>query len=96
MVTFAFGLLKLEHMILHKNPNVTTNTEKVEAEDTYSLGSDELMMAFALGGEGRERIEYDPRYVRWVADTWYYTGNPNDQTEVKTYPLHPCTDAELS
>ena len=70
----------------------------MEAEEAISLGSDELMMAFALGGDGDERIEYDPRYVRWVGYTALFTGNPNDQGawKYKTYPLHPCTDEELS
>ena len=87
-LTFAFGLVKLQHLLERKNPIVTNNTERLEAFDSYSLGSDEFMMAFTLHPFTGEALKYDPRYVRWIVRTW--TSNEYVKEE-KFLPLHLCT-----
>ena len=42
MITFAFGLLKLQNLVERKNPTLSTNTEPLEADVTYSLDSEEF------------------------------------------------------
>ena len=72
MLTFVFGLLKLEHMLKRKNSAITTLTEGIDDKDSYSLSQDEFMLAVmvekTLGGE----IPYDARYTRWIAERWEY------------------------
>ena len=48
MIGFAFGLLKLHHLVDRSNPSLTELTETVDADTTFSLGSDEFTVAFAL------------------------------------------------
>ena len=36
-LTFLFGLLKLEHLSLKKNPSITTNDSHVDEGEEYSL-----------------------------------------------------------
>ena len=93
MFTFSFSLLKLGHLIDHKNPIITTNEEKVDAEEIYSLGSEDFMMAFTLDKYEGGTL-YDPRYIKWVTKLW--NKNAQEANDFKYYPLHRCTDDELS
>ena len=94
VLTFAFGLLKLQHLIEYKNPTLMSSTELLEtSEETYSLDSDEFMMAFALQKYGGEILRYDPRYVRWIIRTWE---REDDESTFTFYPLHQCSDEEVS
>ena len=66
ILTFAFALLKLEHMLIHKNPTIMTNEQQVESDEEYDLTSSDFMMAFALEDEKLR----DPRYTRWGIRFW--------------------------
>ena len=78
---------------MRKNPSVTSNIEKLAVDNKYSLGSDDFMMAFAMSKFAGEILQYDPRYVRWVARSWNSVGNER----VETFePLHHCTEEELN
>ena len=48
MIGFAFGLLKLHHLVDRSNPSLTELTEQVEADATFGLDSEEFAVAFAL------------------------------------------------
>ena len=66
-VSLMFGIVKLEHLILKRNPNLTTNTESLEDDEVYDSSSDEFMLAFALTSNGsKNKSVYDPRYFRWI------------------------------
>ena len=48
-LTFMFSLVKLDHMVLRKSPNLTSNEEEFDtSERSFDTSSDELMMAFAV------------------------------------------------
>ena len=47
-LTLLFGMLKLQHLALHKNPSITTNTIPLEAGERFDIGSGDFMMAFAV------------------------------------------------
>ena len=51
------------------------------------------MMAFALEKFNGGVLELDPRYVRWIVQTTDYV---EQEKARKFYPLHPCTDEEMS
>ena len=65
-LTFSFGLLKLEHLVLSKNPLINTYKEPVEEDEHYQLPNKNFMVAF-----GAEKLDgtplNDPRYIKWVA-----------------------------
>ena len=50
-------------------------------------------MAFALHKFAGPILPYDRRYVQWMARTWHYFDGVRVQ---KYYPLHPCTEEEMS
>ena len=37
-MTFMFGLIKIEHMAIRKNPEIIKNIEIVDIEETYDTG----------------------------------------------------------
>ena len=92
MICFAFSLLKLENLVDRSNPSLTELTETVDADTTFSLGSDEFTVAFALSKFNGEVLQYDPRYVRWIVRIW--ESKDNKRTE-RFYPLHLCNDEDL-
>ena len=66
ILTFLFGLLKLEDIATGKNPNLTTKKSRLEHEETFNTNSDDFMMAFAVKSkDGTPKS--DPRYIRWYA-----------------------------
>ena len=66
-VSLMFGIVKLEHLILKRNPNLTTNTEGLEESEVYDSTSDEFMLAFAVtSNESRGKSVWDPRFFRWI------------------------------
>ena len=48
ILTSAFGLLKLQHLVTRRNPAMSEATEQVDADATFSLDSEEFTMAFAI------------------------------------------------
>ena len=66
ILTFLFGLIKLENMATGKNPNLTTNKSQLEPEETFNTNSDDFMMAFAVQSKDGTP-KNDPRYIRWYA-----------------------------
>ena len=47
-LTFAFGLVKLQHLVEHKNPFLTANLVDLEAGWELDTGSESFMIAFAV------------------------------------------------
>ena len=64
-LTLLFGMLKLQHLALHKNPSITTNTIPLEAGERFDIGSEDFMMAFAVTKDKGEPRN-DTRYLRWM------------------------------
>ena len=92
LLTFAFGLLKMQDLLSRKNPIIVSNSEVIEEGETYSLGSPEFMMAFALHKFNGEILDFDPRYVRWIVRTWEDRDGIRSETFV---PLHICEEEEM-
>ena len=92
ILTFAFGLLKLQHLVERKNPALTTGTELLDQGEAYHLGNEDFMMAFTLESYTGKQLELDERYVRFISRTGEYRAE--GKTELY-YPLHLCSDAEI-
>ena len=94
ITTLAFALVKMDHLVKHKNPNVTTNVSPLEAGTKFSTASDGFMMAFAAVNTEKGAPLNDPRYVRWGFLHEYHMDE--DEIYKKTLGLlHPCTEEEL-
>ena len=84
MLTIMFAGLKLQHLIEHKNPSITTNTRALEIGEKYDLASDDFKIAFSAATVAFEP-KSDPRYMRWVAR--FRTVDKSIDTE-EEIPLH--------
>ena len=70
MLTFLFGVLKLQHLLTRKNPLITQNTIPLEAGERFDTGSDDFMMAFAV--EDKKGVpKNDTQYLRWMQKVQY-------------------------
>ena len=62
LLTLAFAIIKLDHLLLRKNPNLNTNESALQPGESYSVQDEDLMIAFAM-----EQLDTgfkdDPRYV---------------------------------
>ena len=47
LLTFIFGVMKIQHLLERKNPTINTNDEPLDEGTTYFLDNEEFMMAFA-------------------------------------------------
>ena len=47
-ITGLFAILKFEHMLIKKNPNITSNTGPIDKTERFSLVQDHFMMAFSV------------------------------------------------
>ena len=56
------------------------------------MGSNDMMMAFALETDEGEVFKNDPRYFRWIAA---FYKQRNGVVEITYYPSHPCSDEEF-
>ena len=92
MLTIMFAGLKLQHLIEHKNPSITTNTRALEIGEKYDLASDDFKIAFSAATVAFEP-KSDPRYMRWVAR--FRTVDKSIDTE-EEIPLHVCSDEEIA
>ena len=54
-MTTLFALLKLQHLLMRKNPSVTENVESdaLDLTDSFNIAENEFMMAVALGEQGK-------------------------------------------
>ena len=91
-LTFAFGLLKLQHLVDRKNPLITRTRQDLSIDDTYDLNRDDFMVAFFFDGIYEEGIEFDPSRVKWVAQAARLR---EDGLQFESYEMHPCTQDEL-
>ena len=48
ILTLLFGILKLQHLAAHKNPQIMTNKIPLEEDEPFNIGVDDFMMAFAV------------------------------------------------
>ena len=92
-VTFAFGLVKLQHLNERKNPAISTLVSPLEDEYSLNTGSDDFMMAFSAFQEGSQKQFNDQRYVRWQARLAVMDNGTMNMTQKL---LHACTKEELA
>ena len=91
IATLAFSLFKLQRLLNRSLPIIQEHSEALEIEDSYSLGSENFMMAFSLGQNfDADELEFDSHKVRFTA---LYRDGLEDLNIF--YPLHLCTDTEL-
>ena len=91
MVTIAFGVMKMQHLVERKNPQINTNDAPLEDGTTYHTGNEDFMWAFAAERYDNFEGLSDPRYIKWVTAYWIYKDNVWD---IKWFPMHQCTDAK--
>ena len=70
-----------------------THTELLDASTSYSLGSDDFMMAFTLEKFEGGILQIDPRYVKFIVRAWE---SVNFERKEVFYPLHECSESEMS
>ena len=93
MLTLSFGLLKMQNLVNRKNPLLAANSEVLPYGETYSLASEEFMMAFALHKFAGAILDFDARYVRWIVRVWEDVAGERNEA---FYPLHVCSEEEFS
>ena len=95
IVTFLFAILKLQHLINHKNPLVNTIIDKnaVSNEEKFEFAKQpDFMMAFALERTTtNERLE-DPHFVKWFAEHW---SSQDSIMTKKAIKMHKCTPQDF-
>ena len=95
-ITFLFAVLKLQHMLLKRNPTVTQLTETGGTNDEiFDLKEEGFMMAFALEDYASRSPRGDLRFLKWVAHYITYDIN-GDIAEEKAWPLSPCTVDDIA
>ena len=91
-VTFLFGLVKLDHIVSHKNPFINTYTETQDNNTVYNTGEEDFVLAFAAE-KFWSKLLNDKRYIKWEVILWEY----NDGVlKNATYNLNPCTEEEIA
>lgn len=63
-MTTLFALLKLQHLLMRKNPSIVTNVEAYAFDhtDKYNLVENDFMMAVTVR-DYDSKARMDPRYV---------------------------------
>ena len=92
-LTLLFGLLKLQHLFMRKNPLISQNTTPLRILTTYDTSQAEFKMAVAAENYDAGTGISDPRYVRWVVT---HVQRRNDVFNNTIYPMHKCHEEELS
>ena len=89
----AFTSLKLEHLIIRKNPVISTNMVPLELGSKYDTDSDEFMMAFSAENYDNGEALSDPRFVRWLFGVWSREGS---SSKITYHLMHKCNDEEFA
>ena len=90
-LTFCYGLLKFQDLVVRKNPSIVTNTVPIDDEESFNTGQNDFIMAFAAirGNTGTSFLN-DPSYIRWSSQFM------SSQKELRGRELlHSCTDEEI-
>ena len=93
IVTAIFAMIKLQHLLSHKNPSISVFNEEIEAseENSYQI-SDEFMLAFGL--DSAFGLKNDERIVKWVVRHEKVSKGWLDR-ETKYYPVRNCTQDDF-
>lgn len=92
MLTVMFGILKLEHLVLRKNPSLIISPKDLNEDDfndKYNTAENNFMMAFAAEDFLTGRSLGDPRYIKWYVSFY-------NSTFFEFNEMHPCTDSEFA
>ena len=92
-LTFIFALLKLQQMLMFKNPTISTFDQEMEitSDNAFSLNGDDFMLAFAIDEYGGA-VKNDERYVKWFAR--YITKKKGEDTKYDFFPVRNCTSED--
>ena len=92
-ITVMFALLKLQFMLMRKQPEVNefVEPEFFSPSDSYKLHEEDFMMAISMENYLKgERM--DPRYIQFVATLI----SKNEESFLERYvPMKPCTDEQF-
>ena len=91
-VTLIFALLKLEHLYQRKNPSITTNKIPLEEGVSFSLDSDDFMIAFALTDYAK-KPKNNPRYTRWIVHSFQIV---DGKKTMSNHFLQLCTQDDMA
>ena len=87
-LTLLFGLMKLQHLFLRKNPLINTNSEPLADDAVFETNSSDLMIAVTAENYFTGAGLSNPRYVRYNTGIWKKI---NGVLETLWYPMHKCT-----
>ena len=94
LLTFAYALIRLEFLILKKDPNINFVTELniFDETDVLNLQEKGYRIAFVLEDYNLRETKGKEEYIRYVAQIWHEVDGVEKFTNI---PLHPCTQEEL-
>ena len=93
ILVLFYGIAKLEHLLMHKNPAITMHEYQRKLDDTFPTTEDKFMMAFALLDDNMKHSIWNDRHFRWVLQSRDYTVEKKSKLN---YPLHPCRKEEIA
>ena len=91
-VTFAFGLIKLQHLTDWYNPSINTFEliNALEDGQVFDPVSEGWTMAFGLEDYTTKAIKNDRKIIKWIVRYLRYANA--EIVEQRVMPLHPCTE----
>ena len=90
----AFGGLKLEQLLKHRNPNLSTYAKDVQTGSTMNLNDRKFRVAFAVEPYYAPHfLLNDPAYVKWYFRKW---GKKDGVSYEKLLQPHICTDEDYA
>ena len=95
ILSFLFAALKLQHLVVKKNPSVSVLLEEnaLDSSVKHSTSDSGFQMAVGLTN-WVEGTKNDKRYFKWFMNVNRESPEGNDFS-IK-YPLHLCTDEDYS
>ena len=95
MLTLIFAALKLQQLIMHKDPTINAHTEYDALKD-FEFDTAVPEFYFAIGLENLMTGEpyADPRFFRWAAQLLVVTEGGLVETGGQLV-LHPCTQEDM-
>ena len=93
-ITFLFGTLKVQHMLMRHNPSINTfvDEDAIDAGQKFSIEDQgDFMMAFQVT-TWLDGPKNDPYFVKWMAILWIYEENEYRTVFIPTYE---CTQKDM-
>ena len=90
-LTLVFGLVKLQHLLVRKNPLINTNFEPLADDAVFDNNSGDLMLAVTVENYMTGASLTDLRYIKWLTSIWQRI---EGVLVLTWYPMHKCNKRE--